>query len=84
MSANSYKVCYKINLTLGKKEESGSQYWFQTGVHKYNKNPKQMLLHMTNFSDLGKTTHVLLFLFHSASCNCIRDSLRLTLLSLVC
>lgn len=67
MSANSYKQCYKINLTLGrKKKESGSQYWFQTGVHKYDKNPKQMLLHVTNFSDLGKTTCMLLFLFHPA------------------
>jgi len=44
------------NVTLGrKKKESGSQYWFQTGAHKYGKNPKQMLQHITDFSDLGKT-----------------------------
>lgn len=65
MSANSYKGYYKINLTLGKKKKLVST-GFRLEFASVSKNSKQMLLHVTNLSDVGKTTHVLLFFFHPA------------------
>lgn len=65
MSANSYKGCYKINLTLGKKKKLVST-GFRLEFTSAGKNSKQTLQHMTNLSDLGKTTQVLLFFFHPA------------------
>lgn len=64
MSANSYKGCYKTNLTLHKKKKL-VRTGFRLEFTSMGKNSKQMLLHVTNLSDLGKTTHVLLF-FHPA------------------
>lgn len=64
MSANSYKESYKTNLTQAKKKLASTG--FRLEFTSAGKNSKQMLLHMTNLSDLGKTTHVLLFFFHPA------------------
>lgn len=65
MSANSYKECYKIKLTLTRKKKLVSAS-FRLEFTSAGKNSKQVLLHMTNVSDLGKTTHVLLFFLHPA------------------
>lgn len=55
----------KSQLTLSRKKKLVSAR-FRLEFTSAGKNSKQVLLHMTNLSDLGKSAHVLLFSLHPA------------------